>query len=339
MKKYILIGILASAISGIYAQSTTIEEHLQKYGEAYSNKDYDTAFKSIKECFNLTHALEYALILGEMHLMGQGTPVDLNRAKGYFFAVTEANVYDAEAENTKLMLAYANRMYANICCAEDNIDEALFHYKKAYSIANDAYSSYMIGYIYIYEKESADLKDGIAYLEKAARKNSIAALTELGFIYDEAGDKDQAMKYWLKAANIPLLKTGSSAGYSYLSNPNFENDIVIEAQNSAIFNIACFYEEMEEEEEAIVWLEKLTLEKEKYLNFKGKCYAVMGEKEKAIKTLERSIELYDNPKVYHVLGMFYAHWGNKEKAAKCYREAILRGNENAREQLLELDNE
>lgn len=108
-----------------------------------------------------------------------------------------------------------------LTAAAEGLEMALM----ADSLAGDAFAEYLLGRMY-YEGSLGmrDRQRGIQYLESSAGKSCISALTYLGEIKAERGDKAAAIKLWRRASQqsiypiIPLMRSN----IDYFVSPNLD---------------------------------------------------------------------------------------------------------------------
>ncbi len=126
---------------------------------------------------------------------------------------------------------------------EDNLataSSALADLQKADSLTSDVYATYLIGRIY-YEGLIGfkDKNKGLHFIELAALKGSLSALTYLGEIKYEQGDRKEARKLWKEATEMevfPLLLP-TRQNILYYCSPNVDIGDVREMKQRAHQNL------------------------------------------------------------------------------------------------------
>ena len=327
------------------AQSSTNPEiYLQRYQDAISKGDNTTAFQSILQWYNDTHSFESAIILAGLFIEGNGIEQNIENAAILYKSVADATQYDPNNENALIMIGFSARQYALM---DYNLKgyfspEAISYLKKADEISEDAMALYFLGIIYIGDEdlsvlfpnsEKKDIEKGLMYLKKSAQRNCIAALTELGDLYDQYGEKDLAFECWEKASRIPLIEAtpNTSDALSYLVNPNNSAEMMtILAQNEAFYRVSRYYSDMNDIDHAYELAEKITVEDPIYIDQKAFCYAANGQKQKAIDTYMHEYEISKDTSALARLAItHYTLWNDKDEAIRLLQYIMSLGDTKA----------
>ena len=338
MKKVITLFAMMLSLA---ASATTPEQYQQQIQQAYFTGNFQKYFELACQYFSEYQTIDGLLQIAEAYSSGEGVEQDSQKAAECFDIIIKALEQSPSIDDTiKALLGYCYRMYGSNIIQTKGYDmshvftrEDFQPYYKAAEYG-DATSMYMIGHSYL----SGDYKtiseaDAINFLKKAGEKNCIMALSDLGNYYDDNGDSDTALQYYIQGANTPLFSSAESNDpLAILINPNnIRNKWVIECHDSCIFNVGHAYYNIEEEAEALKWLEKLTSDVPKYLNLRAQCYLITGDKEKCMRDLKRSIQLEPDPKIYDFMGIICAESGEMDEAEKYFDTAIKLGNTKAAE--------
>lgn len=332
MKTSILLLLLFLLNDFNVAAQTTINKQdlSDQYQEAIKRGDNARAFQCVMQFYNETHSFESAIILAGHYVGGIGTETNLENAAILYKSIADATKYDPNNEQAMLMIGFASRQYALMDFNMHNrfTVESLNYLLKADEIADDAFAQFFLGLIYMdvdHEMTntnlvSCDIGKAIAYLEKSAKRNCLAAMTQLGDIYEMMGDENKAFSYWKRAANTPLYEaTLNMADISSLFvNPNYNNEaIVIYAQNEAFYQLAKHYSDINDIDNAMVWVDKITIDEPLFLDQKAFCYAANGQKQKAIDTYMREYEISkDTDAIARLATTYYALWHDKDEALR-----------------------
>lgn len=340
----ILIGLIGFILSFYPSDAGAQVDNkvLEKIQESYIAGKYENAYILLEKEFLRTNNLFLGLLLGELYMSGMGTKQNLEKADSIFrwISTVEVNspMNDEDREAICRMKGYAYRSSAliSIIKSGNNMDEhveknIIDMFKKAVELSDDVIATKMLGehYVLEYEKKTDEYQKGLDYLKSAAQRNSIEALCLLAEISEDLRDMDTAMLYWTRAANVDISIKDSANLLSGIVNPNPNKKDAEENKNRAIYALAKVYSDVLNYEEALIWLEKLTIEAPKYLNLKGLCYSGIN-KELSLKAFYRSLELKEDSNVYHLLGMFYKElWDDEEMSRKSLMKAIELGNKKA----------
>lgn len=332
------IFILVSFVVG----AATPEQYQAQIQQAYASGNYQKYFELACQYFSEHQTIDGLLQIAEAYSAGEGVDQNSASAAECYSGIIQSLEQLPELDTTmKALLGYSYRMYGTNALMSkgyglDHVytkEEMRPYYKGAEY--GDAYSMYMIGHCYL----SGDYKaiseaDAINYLKRAADKNCISALSDLGGYFEDNGDSDKALQYYIKGANTELFSSLENANdfISVLVNPNnLRNSWTIDCHESCIYNVGHAYYMIEEEEEALKWLEKLTVDVPKHLNLRAQCYLITGDRDKCMRDLKRSVQLEPDSKVYDLMGMISADSGDRVNAEKYFDTAIRMGNSAAME--------
>ena len=336
------ISFIFTLLISLVANAATPEQYQTQIQQAYTAGNYQKYFELACQYFSEHQTIDGLLQVAEAYSSGEG--VDQNPASaaecynGIIQSLEQLPELDA---SMKALLGYSYRMYGSNILQTKGYDldhvytkqDLLPYYKGAEY--GDALSMYMIGHCYF----SGDYKtiskaDAVTYLQRAADKNCICALSDLGNYYEDEGDHDKALQCYIKGANTELFSSLENANdlISIMVNPNnLRNSWTIDCHESCIYNVGHAYYTIEEEAEALKWLEKLTVDVPKHLNLRAQCYLITGDRDKCMRDLKRSVQLDPDPKVYDLMGMICADSGDKTNAEKYFDTAIRLGNSAAAE--------
>lgn len=334
--RHLIITILM--LSVISAKALSPEQYQAQIQQAYLEGKYQKYFELACQYYNEYQSLDALLQIAEAYSGGEG--VDQNPEKAaqcYDIIIQSIEQAPSLTSDLKALLGYCHRMHGVNNMQKYDLNHVFtrqdmmpFHKGAEYG---DAFSMYMIGHSFLSgDYKSISEADAITFLQRAADKNCITAISDLGGYYDDKGDSDKALQYYIKGANTDLFSSLENANdvVSLLVNPNnTRNSWVVECHESCIYNVGHAYYAIEEEAEALKWLEKLTIDVPKYLNLRAQCYLCMGDKEKALRDLKRSVQLEPDSKVYDLMGMVCAHFEDFANAEKYFNTAIRMGNTNA----------
>lgn len=318
-----------------FASATTPEQYQAQIQQAYVSGNTQKYFELACQYFNEYQTIDGLLQIAEAYSSGEGVAQNSPKAAECYLGIIESlKQLPTLDDTTKALLGYCYRMYGINEMQKYDLNHLYTKSDMApfYEAAKlgDAFSMYMIGHTYFSgDYKSITESEAVSYLQQAANKNCITAISDLGGYYDRHGDSDKALQYYIKGANTELFSSLENANdpISLLINPNnLRNQWVIECHESCIFNIGHAYYEIEEEAEALKWLEKLTIDVPKHLNLRAQCYLITGDSEKCIRDLKRSVQLEPDAKVYDLLGMVYAHIKDYANSEKYFDTAIRMGN-------------
>lgn len=339
-KCFYIIGIIVLC-NNANLRAQSVEEVFNEFHQSCIAGDYTQAFAIAQKELQEKKSLLYGIILGEFYMNGLGTEQDLREAYRLFCWASTIDKGMVLNDEVRILMGYACRMSAIVLAAMDNgfdEDRVIMQYRKAIEISGDAFSACMLGQYYIteYPTNSKEYEDGLELMKKAASQNSITALSVLGDISMENGEKNKAAEYWMRAASIATGKVEKTDFLSMCSNPNvtFMKPEVI--KDEVKYKLAKLYTDRDDYESALIWLERLSTENPEYLILKGRCYADI-DKEKSLQAFQRSLELKEDSKVYHLIGILYKElWADEEKSREYLKKAILMGNEAAMETYQEM---
>ena len=336
------ITFLITLMISLVANATPPEQYQSQIQQAYTSGNYQKYFELACQYFSEHQTIDGLLQIAEAYSSGEGVEQNSACAAECFNGIIQSLEQLPELDATmKALLGYSYRMYGTNALMSKGYDldhtytkEEMRPYYKGAEYG-DAYSMYMIGHCYLSgEYKAISEVDAISYLQRAADKNCISALSDLGGYYDDKGDSDKALQYYIKGANTDLFSTLENANdfISVLVNPNnLRNTWTIDCHELCIYNIGHAYFKIEEEAEALKWLEKLTVDVPKYLNLRAQCYLITGDREKCMRDLKRSVQLEPDSKVYDFMGIICADSGDKVNAEKYFDTAIRLGNSAAAE--------
>ncbi|WP_104760485.1 tetratricopeptide repeat protein [Helicobacter cetorum] len=198
----IVVGVLCVGVLMVYSKfdskdsSPKMDEWFLKGEEAYSKKDYYSAFKYYEKSADNGNA-EASFVIAMMYAKGEGKAKDKNKAydylleasiKGSGFACAELGTY----------YYYGSKEYA----IERNYARALNYFNKAIDRGNiEAYES--LGKMYLDGNGvERNVSKAIKYYEKSASKGNIDAYASLGELYLKGDGVDmnytKALKYFKK---------------------------------------------------------------------------------------------------------------------------------------------
>lgn len=247
--------------------SKTPNEYQKSYQEFIYSGNYKDAFNVAVEYYNEHHITDACYRLAECFYRGIGTEQNAEAAKKFYKAVYESpDVTVNSPIDLRQQYGYCTRMYVSLKCLSYLTSnspvpqEEYTPYFKAIEIADDPYSLFVIGSAYhfgVFGEVNCD--KGISYLSRAAKYNSIAALSLLGMIYDEKGDEDKAYEYYYRAANTPIYRLENSTGNEYFVNPNSEeNPVVIQYRDSALYSLGYMLFDLNSHEESSFYLNQIS---------------------------------------------------------------------------------
>lgn len=324
-----VIVVLILSVVNVFAQ--TIEDKLAEASSNFAKGNYEKALEGFKDVFFSTYAPYPAIVLGDMYMQGQGTEVNYHAAIDFYKSVADIQTTVKDDLELRIMVAYACRNCALLTMIEKDAynDSVIIFFNKAHELTGDAMSEYLLGLYYENDKE--DLDKAIYFYDQSQSKDCICAIEHLAQLYEEE-DPDMAFSLHLRAANINIMANEDIDNlYSPLTNPNLSNPLVEESRNRALANVAVHLGNQGDASEALEYLLRLTeMTAERYVQ-RGLCYATLGQKEKALRDFESSLQMEETGLAYNTYAICYEKmWNDNAKAEYYYKKAIAMGFERAK---------
>lgn len=320
----------------------TPTEYQTSYQKFVYTGDYKEAFNVAVEYYNEHHITDACYRLAECFYRGIGTEKNMEAAKEFYKAVYESPDITVNSPlDLRQQYGYCTRMYIGLKCqpyytSNTPIPQVEYTpYFKAIEIADDPYSLFVIGQAYHFGVFGAENSDkGLSYLHRAAKYNSIAALTLLGMIYDKNGDVDKAYDFYYQAANIPIYKLDKSTGNEYYVNPNSEeNPQVISFRNSALYNLGYILFDLHSYDESSFYLNQITDNQDiRYVMKACQSNICSKDYDNALYWADTaSLIEPNNGLIYFYEGVAYYQLGKTKECIAMIEKAISLGDQNAME--------
>ena len=225
-------------------------------GATYSSlKLYNEALKSYGECHKLDpHNVE---VLNNIGILYRDTNQFENALKYFNKAISM---------NNKVASTYNN--LGTLHAIEKNLDDAEINFKKSIQLDSNFFDAYVnLGSLYF---DKFDFDAALYYFEKIIKNDASYAFInivyeKMGLIFKEKGDTERAIEY----LNKSLLIKDNPAVYNNLGHLYFTLKSWHEAKQNFVqafnlnskkalyaYNIACCEYELNNEKEAIIFLEK-----------------------------------------------------------------------------------
>jgi len=235
-----------------------------------------------------------------------------------------------------------------------DLDQAEYWLTKAVEQGVDSAQGHL-AVVYIRKGDTDNAQKAIETMERYASNGDTNAMNELGWLYQNIGNNDEAFKWWKKSAELGDKSGMGNLGNAYLEGRGTMADLAmsqfwltkaIEAGDEwAVINMGRVYLEAGSYPKALEWLTKgldsaHVSDRSNAMKWIGTLYQIEGDTRKSVKWWQQAAELGEDG-AYVYLGYAYLQ-GNGisrdlELAKKWLTKAAEQGDEWAQEGLAKLN--